>query len=258
MPAAGSTDRQPTSTRNEKGAQGGAFFVGLGRDLTHDEVAATVRAIGDKLLSREQLAREPKKWITEPNWDLEPDLEALQKAHALLRDDPEKAIAALESLAAEGSRASAMYLADAYFDLPAPIHDLEKALFWQRKAAVDGRAEELHRLGRMCWDTGDWPEAFAAFSAAADQGYTPSVFRLGRCYLMGRGASVDMDKAKNLIGRAALDGHLLAKRSYARMYWSGDYGVLRIPYGFYLCALFVAELFWLAGTDHDELEQRIY
>lgn len=198
-----------------------------------------------------------QRWMSSPDWDAEPDLEALRKARASLDGNPGKAIKELESLASEGSLVSTLYLGDAFYALPPPTRDLEKARFWYQKASEDGDAATLHLLGRVCFDLGDWPAAFVAFSDAAAQGYTPSVHRLGCLYLKGRGTQADLGKAESLIARASSDGHLLAKRDRAKMYCSGDYGSLRIPYGLCLLTLFIGQLVSLALRDRSELERRI-
>jgi len=57
---------------------------------------------------------------------------------------------------------------------------------------------------------------------------------LRKLYLEGYGVEKEIDKAKELFEKASNQGNVWAARSLASIYMSGDFGIFKKFYGYYL------------------------
>jgi uncharacterized protein len=96
-----------------------------------------------------------------------------------------------------------------------------RALYWARRAAKNGavRADEL--LGLITIDAGSPEpssrEIYAFSKSAAAAGDAPGQYMLGRCYEMGVGVPVDLEKALHWYTTAAANGDVEAEKCVARL-----------------------------------------
>ena len=89
--------------------------------------------------------------------------------------------------------------------------DDEEAVKWYRKAAEQGNADAMYKLGK-CFYNGlgveeDEEEAVKWFRKAADQGNADAMHKLGFCYLFGRGVKYDKEEAVKWYRKAAEQGN---------------------------------------------------
>jgi TPR repeat protein len=59
----------------------------------------------------------------------------------------------------------------------------------------------------------DYAEAMAWFRKAAERGYAPAQYNLGKMYLKGQGVAVDREEARKWLTRAADAGYPAAKKA---------------------------------------------
>lgn len=85
------------------------------------------------------------------------------------------------------------------------IKDEENALRWARRCAKHGGGDALCSLGAMLYDYKRYDEALDILTRAVDAGDTYAYCLLGECYLYGNGTAKDMNKAKELLQKAAQD-----------------------------------------------------
>ena len=111
-----------------------------------------------------------------------------------------------------------------------PRDDKEFAAAQQRADANDPAAQTALA---SCYDLGlhvkpDGKESIRWITKAANQGYAPAEYELGRIYLYGRGIAVDYAQALNWERKAAEQGDPRAQRDLAFMYERG-FGVTADP-----------------------------
>ena len=66
---------------------------------------------------------------------------------------------------------------------------------------------------------------------AAEQGYSPAHYRIGRYYSTGRGAPRSREAARTCMERAAQRGHLYARWDVAMRMIRGEYGITSVVTG---------------------------
>jgi TPR repeat protein len=93
--------------------------------------------------------------------------------------------------------------------------DKKKAMQLFRTAADRGDAFAQINLGILLVSEEKFEEAFRYYALAADQGLTPGEFKLGICYMVGKGTEVDLGKARYWFERAAAKGDEFAIRNLA-------------------------------------------
>lgn len=109
-----------------------------------------------------------------------------------------------------------------------PLLDREKAAEWYGKAAEQGNAEALGRLGRLFFEGGgvqkDFGKALERFQKAAAQGDAIAQFGLGMMYGKGDGIPKDDIKAQEWIQKSAAQALPDAQNSVAAWYAEGYLG----------------------------------
>jgi TPR repeat protein len=118
--------------------------------------------------------------------------------------------------------------------------DLQKAEYWYRKAVNNGNSVGYYYLARLRHVAGNYTEIRPLLEKADN--YPPALYHLGLLYEFGQGARQDPDTAFQYYEKAAEKGHVYAQRRILRKFTSGEYGIWRIPQGYFM----LARLLWRA------------
>ncbi|WP_313958536.1 hypothetical protein [Novosphingobium sp. 9] len=70
------------------------------------------------------------------------------------------------------------------------------------------------KAGVDAWSAGNYDAAIRDWKPLADAGDPDAEFNLAQAYKMGRGVPLDLDKAEELYGKAAAQGHVQAADTY--------------------------------------------
>ena len=107
------------------------------------------------------------------------------------------------------------------------VVDYVKAKEWWEKAAEQNNLIAMENLGDM-YQRGeegvpqDRRRAFAWFERAAEAGLPTAMERVGLAYLSGTGTTVDAEKAKEWLIRAAENGNASAECTLGTRFYEGD------------------------------------
>jgi TPR repeat protein len=91
--------------------------------------------------------------------------------------------------------------------------DWDTARSFYERAAAQGSGSANFELGRLFKGQGEEAQARAAFEAGAELGDLPSMERLGRMMVAGRGGAIDVDAGTAWLEKAAARGHIFAQRT---------------------------------------------
>ena len=154
--------------------------------------------------------------IERKEWDLEPDVEALEHASTLDFAEAEKAFKILSD---KGSVLSMANLGHRYEFRPRDYGgpDYSKAEFWYKKAIASGSAAATLPCGYFYLRRKNYEGARATFSIGVERKYAPAFVRLADLYIEGLGVAKDYTKARDLLRDASQLGNIWAKRALARM-----------------------------------------
>jgi TPR repeat protein len=143
-----------------------------------------------------------------------PTASAVARASALLMDVVDRVKSEEESKSEREANSLLMAAAE-----EAAKDNLAGAEERCRKAAALGSANARNLLGTLLWGDGnttqEWVEAYALFSAAADQGWQAAQKNMGMCRLIGRGCEKEAVEAVRWFRKAAENGNAEA------MGWTG-------------------------------------
>ncbi|MBC7987476.1 MAG: sel1 repeat family protein, partial [Sphingomonadaceae bacterium] len=100
-------------------------------------------------------------------------------------------------------------------------------LYWTTALIAGGiafaPAEAGVREGVEAWQRGEYDRAVAEWEPLAERGDADAQFNLGQAYKLGRGVPQDMERAEQLYGDAARQGHLQAQANYGLiLFQNGD------------------------------------
>jgi TPR repeat protein len=168
------------------------------------------------------------------NWESEPDLQQLRRAHGLLTTDPARALTDLKSLADRGSVMSMVYIADAYKNGIGTRVDLSQAREWYTRAGDLGSLLSIYELGRLCLDLKQYSDAKYAFERGAARGHMPSMNMLGKMYYNGLAGEKNFAKSRELFEKSAAMGHVFAKRNLGVLLLKGGFGPTQALRGVWL------------------------
>jgi TPR repeat protein len=170
----------------------------------------------------------------------EPDLAALERAHALLLASPAEGLEAMNALAERGSLMSLLYIAEAYRTGISGKPDPAQSADWYQRASNAGSAHASYMLGRMYLRTREYFNAKQWFEVGVRLDYTPAICMMGYMYAYGLGVRKDWDKARELLERASAHGHLHAKVFLASMLIRRRWGWLQVVRGLWMaCAALI-------------------
>lgn len=109
--------------------------------------------------------------------------------------------------------------------------DLPEAERWYRDAALMNYAFAQFKLAKLCARCDRRAEAIAWYEKAAGNNFSPAIFRLGWMLDVGKGVTIDKQRAMQLYLKAATLGHVFAERQLGLMLVRGYGGALRVPSG---------------------------
>lgn len=170
------------------------------------------------------------------DWSNEPDLDGLRRAYGMIETDVAQAITELTVLAERGSIMSMVYLADIFAAGKRAQKDEAAAVSWYTRAYARGSYIAMYNLGAIYYNSKRYQEAKEIFEAEACMNDTPSMYHLANIYLLQQGSAGDIDKALDLLERAAALGHIYAKKRLALLFISGRFGFWNIFRGFRIYA----------------------
>lgn len=84
--------------------------------------------------------------------------------------------------------------------------------------------------GVEAWRGGDYARAIAEWQPLSEAGDPDAQFNLGQAYKLGRGVPQDMERARDLFGRAARQGHLQAEANYGLILFQDGNREEAMPY----------------------------
>jgi len=169
------------------------------------------------------------------------------------RGDYAQAIEIYEKLANEGHVYSLVMLGDIYTRGVGTEKDLAKAEELLDRAAALGSPEAEFQKANIWLERGEMSRYFCAIQKAARMGVLVAQFRLGLCYIHGRGTTKDDAKALELIRDAASRGHLGAKAHLARRLLTWPFNPIGFVYGLILLLVAFMQAIGIAARDpHDD------
>ncbi|MDD3800013.1 MAG: SPOR domain-containing protein [Novosphingobium sp.] len=86
------------------------------------------------------------------------------------------------------------------------------------------------KAGVDAWSAGDFTAAIKEWKPLADRGDPDAQFNLAQAYKLGRGVPLDLEKAKELYGKAAAHGHLKAADIYGLLLFQDGEREKAMPY----------------------------
>jgi TPR repeat protein len=150
-------------------------------------------------------------------------------ADADRRDTLPKDIPSLKALAEKGDALAQNVLGERYFFGNGVPKDVNEALKWIRKSALQGESWGQYNLGVMYRDGNgvlkDNKQAFNWFLKSGEQGYARAQTEVGLSAMTGRGVPKDNKEAVKWLRKAAEQRNALAAYFLAKMYYNG-WGVL--------------------------------
>ena len=146
-----------------------------------------------------------------------------------------------EQLANEGHAESQVFIAWMLSEGIGCSKDEAKAAMFFEKAAALGDPTGSFYFGRWLTKQGEHERAYAFYQKGERSKHLPSVFRVGYSLSRGRGVPPDLQRAYEVLGIAARQGHAYALREIAIQDLRGGRGVLCRPIGL---VEFLAALCW--------------
>ncbi len=162
-------------------------------------------------------------------------------------------------MAERGSPAAQLYLGWLYQSGSGVVRDYKIAEHWYRRALERAPERAEFYLGTLCWERGDPVEARLWFEQAASKEFVPATYALSKMHRFGYGVPIDEALGLKLLERAALRGHLFARRDIARHMIRGRRGLAAILPGLAELAKVMVAVFRLGLKDpHSDLLLRLY
>jgi TPR repeat protein len=182
----------------------------------------------------------------------EPDIERLQKAHSLLKANPQTAVKELEALTELGSALAPLYLGWAYKTGNGIAQSQALAEHWLKLSFDRGEIQASYYLGHLFSETARYDDSNIAFERGSVLGYAPSMYCLAMNILDAKNGLKDIGKAKKLLEGASIQGHVFAQRALASLYFSGQYGFLKVGYGLVLLVKSIVGGARIAAADLED------
>ena len=229
----------------EKGSAKGYFY--LGNLLQRERAYADAREAFEAAVAMGD-ARAHDVLSKLDAWQAkEQDYGPVRHAHSLLKTDPATAHREFQVLAERRSADAMYYLAWTYEKGTGTAVNLNEAERWYRRAFEvhadkAKKAEAAYRLAYLYEERADYAQALHLFGTAADLAYAPAQYHLGKIYRHGIGVDRQPERARSLFELAAAQGHLFAKREFAKLYLLGHSGLSGVPHGIRLFIRYLKEL----------------
>jgi len=201
-----------------------------------------------------------KKLIVDASADFEgePDLPRLRKAHSALKKDSDFALSELNSLAASGSRMSMAYLGQACEIGSGMKIDLAMAEMWYKKACAAGSLSALISLSYLYLRTNEFGKAEILLQSGVERSYSLATYTLGRIYIFGPGNFDKREEGIRLLERAASLGNLYAKRDFGYLLVKGEFGIFGRIKGEFIYMDGLIKMLRLAWTNPGSQKLRQY
>ena len=136
-----------------------------------------------------------------------------------------------KSLADEGQADSQIFIAWMLTQGIGCAKDEAKAADYYERAALLGNPTGNFYFGRWLTKTGEHTRAYGFYSQGMQSNHLPSIFRVGYSLARGKGVSIDLRRAYDVLNAAAMQGHAHAIREMAIQDLRGGRGLLWMPIG---------------------------
>jgi TPR repeat protein len=146
---------------------------------------------------------------------------------AIESGDYSGAITLLHPLAEANSEFALLSLGWIYETGSGTASDKVAAKLFYKRAASIGSDLGCFELGRLLVNDGNDVEARSAFVKGAGLGHAPSMSRLGRMMVQGRGGGLDKDTGAAWLEKAAAQGHILAQRHLIEIKYQATSSVIK-------------------------------
>lgn len=133
--------------------------------------------------------------------------------HAREMEAKKAAFKALLELARDGNTEATFKVAQCYENGYGRAADMDKAVYWYKRAAEQGQTDAMLWLGTHFLEDGSLDEkaAFKWFSAASEKGDLDARYMAGNMMFRGQGVAKNVDEAIRIVRSAAVEGHEHAK-----------------------------------------------
>ena len=146
-----------------------------------------------------------------------------------------------KSLADEGHVESQIFVAWMFYrGIGCVKNDVEAEKYYQRAASL-GSPIGCFYFGRWLSRAGKHSQAYDLYQKSAQDGYLPSVFRIGHSLAYGKGVPVNKNSAYRVLKFGASRGHVYALREISIQDLKGGRGVAWMPLGL---IEFLVAFFW--------------
>ena len=175
----------------------------------------------------------------------------VQAANHLSRGKHADAFSIYDQLSAKGYPTCQIYAGWMLFEGVGVGVDQTKAMKYFKAAAEQGEAAGMFYVGKALAINGRHEEAFSWYQRAAQQYYSPALFRVGVSYLHGIGVAPNKVLGYSCLEEAAGAGHVLARGQLAKGYLSGDRGLRMVPKGVRLLIQTAIDAWRFAGRRNE-------
>ncbi|TQV79450.1 sel1 repeat family protein [Exilibacterium tricleocarpae] len=139
-----------------------------------------------------------------------------------------KAFYLYKSLAEQGYSNAQLYIGESlYLGLGVEKNDLQ-AVFWLEKAAGAGEGQAMFILGKILGEQTDFQKAYAWYEKASKQGYYPAFYKMAIYEEKNRLEKKSKEHILYLYEKAAMSGHLYAKKELGVRLIKGWGGISKI------------------------------
>jgi TPR repeat protein len=164
----------------------------------------------------------------------DPELDVLQCAETLAKDDPEAALLQLCALAERGSVWRMLLVGWAYQTGKGVAADHTQAEHWYRIAFEGGCQRAQLYLGHIYTKRREFDRCEKVYDVGANDHWAPAMYHLAWTKLRQPKTPQRLEEARILLEQAAALGDLGAQMDLAHFLMRGRYGMRRIPGGFLL------------------------
>ena len=139
--------------------------------------------------------------------------ESIEKANQYYDSKQYKeALSGYYELSCKGYSESQKILGWMYFKGLGTEVDFDKAQYWMEQVVANGEGESCYFLGQIFEEKNDPANAFKIYSKGKELDDLGSIYRLAKCYRLGKGIDRDVAKSRALINEACQKGHILSKK----------------------------------------------
>lgn len=131
---------------------------------------------------------------------------------AYTEGDFEKSFRLYKSIAEEGYSNASLYVGECYYHgWGVEIND-SKAIFWLKKVSGDDKGKAVFILGKIFGGQSKYQEAYSLYKKSSDCGYYPAFYKMAVYEEFGYLGAKSKENIFHLYEKAALAGHIFAKK----------------------------------------------